>query len=1017
MADVPPKRPTGPDKSFAFLAPPEGPDEIGRLGAYRVLKLLGRGGMGMVFKAEDPQLQRAVALKVMLPTIAANEAARERFLREARAAAKLEHDNIIAIYQVGDDRGVPYIAMPFLKGMSLEDWLKRNPPLKMPQILRIGREIARGLQAAHDRGLVHRDIKPANLWLDAATNGRIKILDFGLARPEKEDAGLTRSGQILGTPSYMSPEQAEGKKIDGRSDLFSLGVVLYRLCTGVLPFRGPNIMAVLMALATQDPPPAVSLNPEMPPALSDLIARLMRKDPAARPASAKEVVDSIATIERERAMLARTGLNVTPQTVAVDSVRAAASRTFNFDDSDSYLSDEDFEAAKNGKEAMKAESRRPNWFWPAIYGATAVGVLAIVGVVGLMAMPQSAAPPVELVRAKPVADPPVVPDPPKKVDPPPVTKKTDNPPAPIIPVAGERPLFNGKDLTGWNCNPKVWHVENGEIVASIPPQSGIDGGLLVAPGKFGDFELTFEVRTTGRATAHQHCHLYLRCVDAKTPFPILGIEDPGWIHDGKNFSFAALQGPSPAMNKAIRKNDYNQMTVRVVGDKLTLVVNGVAGEPIDYSMAREGQLKWNFSKLTDELRIRNIRLVDLSVPTPSVPQPRPLFNGKDLVGWKREPANWKAENGEIVGNSEKLQGSHELVAPGQYGDFELTFEAKTTFSNKFDGSHFFLRVEPPNSLLDKTKSSTFAIGLQGFGNVYAVDDGWHFPVLKWPSAAATKAFKKSDYNTYKVQFVGKKMTLSVNGIASAEVDAPMPGDVRLSWHLGRDSPDVHLRNIQITELRPPLFGEWESLMTGRTFDKWWVTKGEPDGVTVYEEGEARIRFRAVKAKDNYISTRKNYRSHHMRLDFQLIAGTKPPRFSIGPSTGSDFGCLLNLSSQESPSINFWWGLALEGTFRNGAIVRKKDGPFVGIRFAGEAPLKIGDWNRLELVRLNDGIVYVLNDRLVGAIAELRHGTAEKQSEVGSTAETLFVNSGDVNVRRVQIREISALPPEILKLVQ
>jgi len=148
-------------------------------------------------------------------------------LREGAGCRHIEHDHVITIHQVGEDRGIPFIAMSFLKGMSLDDWLKQKRPLAMPQILRIGRETAKGLAAAHERGLIHRDIKPANLWLDGSTKGRIKILDFGLARAEKEDVALTRSGQIIGTPQYMSPEQAAGEKLDARSDLFSLGVVLY----------------------------------------------------------------------------------------------------------------------------------------------------------------------------------------------------------------------------------------------------------------------------------------------------------------------------------------------------------------------------------------------------------------------------------------------------------------------------------------------------------------------------------------------------------------------------------------------------------------------------------------------------------------------------------------------------------------------------------------------------------------------------------------------------------------------
>ena len=200
--------------------------------------------MGAVFAAEDPLLERPIALKVMLPHAATAADSRQRFLDEARAAAALQHDHVVAIYQVGEDRGVPFFAMPLLKGETLESRLKRDRLLPAAEAVRIGREIARGLAAAHEGGLIHRDIKPANIWLEQPA-ARVKILDFGLARPTRRSDNLTQSGTILGTPAYMSPEQAHGQPVDPRSDLFSLGSVLYHLCTGKPPFSGEDHLAIL----------------------------------------------------------------------------------------------------------------------------------------------------------------------------------------------------------------------------------------------------------------------------------------------------------------------------------------------------------------------------------------------------------------------------------------------------------------------------------------------------------------------------------------------------------------------------------------------------------------------------------------------------------------------------------------------------------------------------------------------------------------------------------------------------
>lgn len=279
-----------------LLAPPQEPDEAGRLGGYRVLRVLGSGGMGIVFQAEDLRLRRPVALKVMRPALAAVALNVQRFLREARSAAAIEHDHIVTIYQVGEDRGVAFLAMQYLLGESLDARLKREPRLPLKEALRIGRETALGLAAVHKRGLIHRDIKPANLWLEAETS-RVKILDFGLARTIADDAHLTASGALLGTPAYMAPEQVVDQRVDHRCDLFSLGCVLYRMLTGVTAFEGKNTLAILCAELEASKPPH-EVNPEIPAALSSLILRLLARRPQDRPVSAQIVADELWAMEQ-----------------------------------------------------------------------------------------------------------------------------------------------------------------------------------------------------------------------------------------------------------------------------------------------------------------------------------------------------------------------------------------------------------------------------------------------------------------------------------------------------------------------------------------------------------------------------------------------------------------------------------------------------------------------------------------------------------------------------------------------
>ncbi|VTT99953.1 serine threonine protein partial : Serine/threonine protein kinase (Fragment) OS=Rhodopirellula maiorica SM1 GN=RMSM_03539 PE=4 SV=1: Pkinase: LRR_5: LRR_6 [Gemmataceae bacterium] len=292
--------PIGPPRSteFPFLAPPQRPDELGRLGSFRVLGRIGAGGMGAVFRAEDPGLRRLVALKVMLPQFAGHPTARARFLREARAQAAVEHNHIVAIYQVGEEGGVPFITMPLLKGESLADALAATPTFAVEESVRVAREVAEGLAAAHAAGLVHRDIKPANVWLEGPSR-HVKVLDFGLARAgadgDPADA-VTVPGAIVGTPAYMSPEQATGEPVDARTDLFSLGVVLYQMLTGRQPFTGKNTPATLTAVASHTPAGPAELNRAVPTALSTLTMRLLSKAPADRPASAGEVVEALREV-------------------------------------------------------------------------------------------------------------------------------------------------------------------------------------------------------------------------------------------------------------------------------------------------------------------------------------------------------------------------------------------------------------------------------------------------------------------------------------------------------------------------------------------------------------------------------------------------------------------------------------------------------------------------------------------------------------------------------------------------
>ena len=287
-----------PDEQFDFLAPAEEPGELGRLGEYRVLEVLGVGGMGVVFRAEDPKLKRQVALKAVKPAMATKKSSKDRFLREAQATAAIEHHHIVQIYQVGEDSGVAFIAMQFLKGESLQSRLERVGKLEQQEVVRIAREVAEGLAAAHEHGLIHRDIKPDNIWMDQKT-GWAKILDFGLARTHNEDTDLTQAGMVVGTPKYMAPEQAKGEVVDHRCDLFSLGSVMYHLISGRAPFGGGNLTATLIAVSQADCQPIAEVCPHIDTDLANVVDQLLSKQREQRPQSAAEVVAQLASIENK----------------------------------------------------------------------------------------------------------------------------------------------------------------------------------------------------------------------------------------------------------------------------------------------------------------------------------------------------------------------------------------------------------------------------------------------------------------------------------------------------------------------------------------------------------------------------------------------------------------------------------------------------------------------------------------------------------------------------------------------
>lgn len=289
-----------------ILSSTDDPQYLGRIGSYEVKSLIGVGGMAIVVKAYDPVLSRPVAIKILSGHLATSGSARQRFLREAKAAAAVVHENVLDIHAIAEWNGLPYLVMPYVRGGSLAQRVEREGPLPTIEILQILKQIADGLNEAHEQAIIHRDIKPANILLEDQGSTRIKIADFGLARVAN-DASLTRSGTISGTPLFMSPEQARGDRVERSSDLFSLGSLAYVLCTGHPPFRAETPYGVIRRIMEEQPRPIHEFNSDVPDWLSRVVKKLMAKSPAERIKSASRVSSLMkAGLQYERKSISET---------------------------------------------------------------------------------------------------------------------------------------------------------------------------------------------------------------------------------------------------------------------------------------------------------------------------------------------------------------------------------------------------------------------------------------------------------------------------------------------------------------------------------------------------------------------------------------------------------------------------------------------------------------------------------------------------------------------------------------
>jgi hypothetical protein len=839
--------------AFGFLAPAQAPDELGRLGPYRVLQVLGAGGMGVVFRAEDPQLARPVALKAILPGMASSENVRQRFLREARAAAAIKHDHIVTIYQVGEDRGVLYLAMEFLEGQSLDGRLQRQGKLPLAEVLRIGREMALGLAAAHKRELIHRDIKPANVWLEGE-GGRVKILDFGLARTAGEEGQLTQQGAIVGTPAYMAPEQAQGKSVDGRCDLFSLGCVLYRMACGEPPFKGTDLISTLMAVATEEPRPPHELNRTLPKTLSDLILSLLAKEPTGRPASAQAVADALQRIVEQ---VSRQVMRPAPAAESKERTEAMG----------------DARSVRRRKEPEVVTARlvrRRNAKKPWLIG---VGVGAGVLLLGLLVLWASGVfrvktkdgilvvqvnePNAEVfvdgekvkvtwgdggktaeIHVKPgtrkvriekdgfaaygkdvtledggrqvIEATLIVPQHPPAADTRPPADRTD----------GFVALFNGRDLNGWKTHPTQpgnWRVDNGVLVGSGPATSH----LYTERGDYQDFHLRAEARINdGGNSGLCFRTAFGPQVPQNNPRFLLGYEAQiNSTHGDPNKTGSLYAGGEGAL-VAIRESPVpagQWFTMEVIAQDNRIIVKVDGKTTADFTDQKRrfttGHIALQQHNPQTVAEFRKIEIKELPGSPAADDGFVPLYNGNDLTGWLVDGGDakaWQTGGGDLVAWGQDYKTRSYLLTERMYADFRLRLEFSLT---RGAGAGIALRAlrgekmplnqaifdHPLFKLIDTP-------GTEETGTTHWVLNTTHVA----PSQSADMQ-PAGSWNRLEIEMKGRSLQAWVNGkqivnstlAAGARLtDGSIPALNRPYGRIGlqRHTGTVRFRNIEIKEL-------------------------------------------------------------------------------------------------------------------------------------------------------------------------------------------------------------------------
>ncbi len=817
--------------ALAFLAPPGRPDSLGRIGQYDVLEVLGKGAFGIVFRAFDDKLQRVVAVKVLAPSLATTSPARKRFLREARSSAAIRHENVVQVHDV-HEQPLPHLVMEFIPGETLQQRLDRTGPLDAAEVVRIGRQIAEGLAAAHATGLIHRDIKPSNILVDSGPAATVKITDFGLARAA-DDASLTRSGVVAGTPMYMAPEQAKGEALDHRADLFSLGSVMYVMATGRPPFRASSTFAVLKRVAEDAPRPMREIIPEVPEWLARIVEKLHAKDADERFQSAREVSDVLADCEaqlkassklmdysripnseiRRSARIGRKWKWVAVAVIAVVLVSVAAARLIpsvsRFIDNRAELafdlSDPDFERAivYSGEDVVADVDLRTPATIPLVPGSFKLEVRIREnrdlqewqynryglnhGSSAEPLLNSNTTYRLDVVRGERVV----------------YTAKL-KPPVPVVASDGWVSLFNGKDLNNWEQFPADgWKIENGLLVSN-----GISSSISCRKPLFGDGICRLEYKLVGKATGSFN----LRSWKSKRGGAVfLGIGNKG-EKTGDITTWDQQSGTRiiAQANADVHRGDEWQVAEAMLrGNEMIVKIDGVETARHTFAdIPARGNVGLHATAGV-KMYVRKLEIKELPAEEPGW---SPLFNGKDLTGWKthpEQPGGWTVENGVLVG---RKPSGYLFSERGDYGDFHLRAEVKINaagnsglgFRSEY-GFNFDIRQKGGNGFCPIGYETELAVK-GAAGTTFPTGSVYRNPRVWDPKAGSVRPksdeVKADQWITLEVIARGDRFTILVDGKTVVDFTDPTP--IARAGHLNLQvltpTTVVQFRKIEIKEL-------------------------------------------------------------------------------------------------------------------------------------------------------------------------------------------------------------------------